>query len=262
MKYWKITLLSLNIFFITAIFTSVNATAITSDLTLSAEIDFDLSVVPLNATQNGTIAITSGGVDDIRSVSDTAVSGGSTPLISTLTDMNDGISFLGSMASTAGFADAVLFSDLFIDIENSSSTTAYQLNFRVDYQLIAESNGLDAISGASVNIFDNNSLVDILIDDVFSDTLFAPGQDDTGAVSSFFDVFVDVGPLSTVSLSGAFGMDGLAILSGDSFTVSNSIQIALTGVTAITSSVPEPNVITMIMMSFMGFRLVKRLSGD
>lgn len=252
MKYCKIALLSINIFFITSSLNTAYAATITSDLTLSAEIDFDLSVDPLNATQNATIAING----DSRSVDGISVQGGNTPLTGLLSHVNDTLSFTGNIAGTANTSDlseALLFSDFLIDIQNVSATTAYQLTFRIDYQLTAETNGFDATSLASVNIFDTQSPKDLIFDDeASSDTLFSPGQFSTGLVTNFFDVLVD--PLSSIALAGAFGIDGIAFDIDDNFNVFNSTQIALTDVVALSANVPEPSALMLFLIGLFGFR--------
>lgn len=232
MKYW---LLALNIFFISGYFNATYAVPISSDLAIAVGINFDLSLAPpLNATQSATIAISNGGIDNSRSLTDTSVTGGNAPLTGVLSQLSDGISFMGSMSGTADandIAEAILFSDLNIDITNTSASTAYQLSFRIDYQLTADTSGLDAFSVSNINIFDNDSLADFILDEVVSDTFLAPGQSTTGSVTRFFDITVD--PLSLFSLAGTIGINGIAFDIGDSFDVSNSLQIILTEVTVL-----------------------------
>lgn len=254
MKHREITLFILNIFIISSGFNSVQAIPITSDLMLAAEVDFDLSTVPLNATQSATIATTSGGLDDIRSVNGTSVSGGITPLTAILSDLNDGISFTGNLSGTADasdIAEAVLFTDLRIEIENSSATMTYQLGFRIDYQLTTDTGGLDAFSVANVNIFDANLLSDFIQDEVVSDTFLSPGQSTTGSVTHFFDITVN--PLSLFSLAGTLGINGVAFDIADGFDVSNTLQIILTEVTALPAGIPEPNAPMLLLIGLFSF---------
>lgn len=247
--------LVLNIFLILAISSTANAVPITSDLSLTATADLDLSIPPLNAIQNATITMTSGGINDIRSVNGVTVSGGSTPLNGALTDLNDGFSFVSSSSGTSSashIAEALLFADLGVEIENTSATTTYQLNFRVDYHLTADTIGVDATTLASATIFDLNSPSSFILDEsVSSDTLVTPGLFTTGLVTHFFDVLVD--PLSVSTLAGSFGVDGIAFELGDHFEVSNNLQIVLTEVTEVSQNIPEPSLLLLFLIGFFSF---------
>lgn len=99
MRYWQTALVSFILVLLDATFNSVYS-ANTTDLTLSTEVDSTFQRPP-------------------------SVSGGSVPLSGLLTDLNNGVSFVGNMTGTVDavdVVDAVLFSDLLIDIENASAT--------------------------------------------------------------------------------------------------------------------------------------------
>jgi len=256
---------------------AAQAVPFTTDLTVTATVDlFDTednnSVDPigicgaatcpvLNASESGTGGFLVGGA---ASATTADLAGPKSVGPVGLTDLGDNVSAVlgvSGIAPSSDIADAVAAAELGLSISNAgSASTAYIVTIAVTRSLGAIMDALagqDTIADASATVGPPSGAVD---DIVSADAFFSVLDDSLGPVTSFFDVFVDIG--TTVDILGVLVASGTAFDPLTGFSSDGDLTIAIDDVAAAPApapaTVPEPGALALFGVGLIGLGFMRR----
>lgn len=194
-----------------------SAEPIPGDLSITGNIEFDSdnTFADDTATGSGAIGLISGGASSLTTFDGTGSVVGSNPLIVNLTDIYDGV---GGNATFSGTNTSEYLTgwDLTMDLQNSSATDTYQVNFRIDYNNSVNSSGADSYAQTLFTLGTAENDDDIFLSYLLSDTV--NGNDNTALNASGFGgslsevgpylFSINIDPLQTLNLFGSWNFEG------------------------------------------------------
>ena len=254
---------------------TVTASLITSDLTITGNVEFDTAMSTSatgNATQNADMLLVIGGATSGTSIANVTPTGVN-PLGGTLTDYGDGVGISATASSEAGVTSEVpdFIFDIGFSLSNSSATDSYQVFFELAFSSFVDGEGLDAFVDAEINLF-NSLLAELFFSDLTSDTAFGDQKNGTSLATSgatisdsgtfLFDITLSAG--ASNSFSALLKMDGGAYENSSFFNASTFAFISVIGADNLTNTpqpplpVPEPSTL-MLFLGVLAFWQVKQL---
>lgn len=253
---------------------TVTASLITSDLTITGNVEFDTGMstsVTGNATQNADMLLVIGGATSGTSIANMTPTGVN-PLGGTLTDYGDGVGVSATASSEAGVTSEVpdFIFDFGFSLSNSSATDSYQVFFELAFSSFVDAEGLDAFIDAEINLFDS-ALVESFFSDLTSDSAFGDKKNGTSLATSgatlsdsgtfLFDITLSAG--ASDSFTALLKMDGGAYENSSLFNASTFAFISVIGADNLTAvqpplPVPEPSTL-MLFLGGLAFWQVNQL---
>ena len=246
---------------------AAQAVPFTTDLSINGSVEFDpsaISQVVGNASQGGSLLLTSGGVGSASAING-IVADAPNPQAGALTDFGDGVGALFNMtgAFDGNTAQSTMEAGYGISIDNTSLTNTYKVTFKATYENAVFAAGVfnnlpgvpDELEGAFLDgemfLNDLNGPTELFFTDAISDVVFGNelrrvgtgniGGFEVDAGMMFFDVIID--PSSTINLAGFQDLEGAAFLeTANNYNGFLNVFIEIDDVMDITvrNPVPEP----------------------
>lgn len=192
-----------------------HAVPFNTDISIDASSSFD---APFSSGGNGNFGVVSGGTSTVSTYANDSTVTGANPILSPLTDINDGVGFSGNtFSSTTSVIDAyfALGLDTSLNLTNNSSSEAYEVVFKLDYKNMVNADGADAWSRSTLTV-EKDTFTLVFFSDLLSDSLFSDfdGVANTGTFGDvlsqsgeeFFNVFIN--PLDTLQLEMNWTLEG------------------------------------------------------
>lgn len=168
-------------------FSVANAAPFSSDITGNGSSSFDEGVATGGI---GVFGVISGESATTSSYDENSIVTGSNPVTAPLTDINDGVAFVGLGATDDYFATGFNTS---ISLFNSSSSDSYEVVFRLDYSNMVNADGDNAFSRSLLTVgLDIPFTPEFFFSELSSDTLFGD-LDSSGDLTTSGDELIETG---------------------------------------------------------------------